>query len=141
MIPGTGKDKTLLKPGAEKLCTYLPAPDLGRTFRQAGKPRRRAVFLLLDALPPDRNGEIMAEGDGACSSRESKYRYRKAERVCPNCGLAAIIRGKDEYERDPKYKGGHLLRKVGRLRGQVCPDTRPSKDRKPAGWQTPIAIG
>ena len=28
---------------------------------------------------------------------ESKYRWRAAGRVCPSCGTAAIIRGKEEY--------------------------------------------
>jgi hypothetical protein len=102
VIPGTGKNKTLLKPGAEKLCTYF---GLRPTFEAVqftedwtgrdhdGEP----FFYYWMRCRLIRNGEIMAEGDGACSSRESKYRYRKAERVCPKCGVSAIIKGKAEY--------------------------------------------
>jgi hypothetical protein len=32
-----------------------------------------------------------------CSTRESRYAKRKAERVCPQCGMPAIIKGKQEY--------------------------------------------
>ena len=44
-----------------------------------------------------RDGEVIAEADGSCNSRESKYRYRWVDRVCPGCGAAAVIRGKAEY--------------------------------------------
>jgi hypothetical protein len=37
------------------------------------------------------------EGVGTCSTLESKYRYRKAERKCPKCGQHTIIKGKAEY--------------------------------------------
>jgi hypothetical protein len=39
----------------------------------------------------------MGEGSGSCNSWESKYRYRKSERVCPQCGKDTIIKGKQEY--------------------------------------------
>ena len=39
----------------------------------------------------------MGEGIGICSSWESKYRWRKSERVCPACGKATIIKGREEY--------------------------------------------
>jgi hypothetical protein len=32
-----------------------------------------------------------------CSTREKKYGKRKQERECPQCGVAAIIKGKAEY--------------------------------------------
>src|SRR5207237_247907 len=40
---------------------------------------------------------LIAEGDGSCNSRESKYRYRQGERKCPSCGQATIIKGREEY--------------------------------------------
>src|SRR5207253_830487 len=44
-----------------------------------------------------RTGERVANGIGSANSRESRYRWRKAERQCPNCGAAAIIKGRAEY--------------------------------------------
>ena len=40
---------------------------------------------------------VVAEGIGSCSSWEKKYRYRNAQRICPACGQATIIKGKAEY--------------------------------------------
>ncbi|HMF56102.1 MAG TPA: hypothetical protein VK619_07060, partial [Pyrinomonadaceae bacterium] len=45
---------------------------------------------------------LIAEADGSCNSRETKYRYREAQRICPECQKPAIIKGKEEYG------GGHL---------------------------------
>jgi hypothetical protein len=73
-IPGTDKP-TLLKPGAEKLCSLFGL-----------RPR----FELIDKIVDFDNGlfyfqyrcilshhdEDMAQGIGSCNSRESKYRYR-----------------------------------------------------------------
>jgi hypothetical protein len=36
----------------------------------------------------------MGSGIGMCSTRESKYAYRKAQRVCPVCGAEAIYKDK-----------------------------------------------
>jgi hypothetical protein len=40
---------------------------------------------------------LVASADGSCNSWEKKYRYRQAERVCPDCKKATIIKGKTEY--------------------------------------------
>jgi hypothetical protein len=40
---------------------------------------------------------LVAEADASCNSRETKYRYREAQRICPVCGQSAIIKGKEEY--------------------------------------------
>lgn len=113
VIPGTGDKPVLLKPGAEKLTTFF---GLAPTFEHmrviedwtgeahGGEP----FFYYLVKCRFIRGGEVVAEGDGSCNSRESKYRYRQGERVCPHCGMAAIIKGKDEYEKNPQYKGGWL---------------------------------
>src|SRR5690606_28426232 len=42
-------------------------------------------------------GALLGSGMGSCSTRESKYCYRKAERLCPSCNKDTIIRGKEEY--------------------------------------------
>src|SRR5215211_2968844 len=74
VIPGTDKP-TLLKPGAEKLCTLF-----GLTCR----------FDLIRSVE---------DWDGSQHEGEAffYYRYREAQRRCPSCGLAAIIKGKEEY--------------------------------------------
>lgn len=100
-IPGTDKP-TLLKPGAEKLVVFFGlAPVFTPTLtvqdwtgaEHGGEP----LFYYRYKCELYRNGSLMATGEGSCSSRESKYRYRKADRVCPNCGQPAIIKGKAEY--------------------------------------------
>lgn len=79
-VPGTDKN-TLLKPGAEKLCTLFGL-----------SPRFTIVEKTEDWTGADHNGEslfyyvyrcslyrgdvLIAEADGSCNSRESKYRYR-----------------------------------------------------------------
>jgi len=100
-VPGTDKP-TLRKPGAEKLTTFFGLA-----------PKFLGVESILDWTGQDHGGEALfhlkyncrlwygdrfvAEGLGSCNSWESKYRYRKSERVCPECGTAAIIKGKAEY--------------------------------------------
>jgi hypothetical protein len=100
-IPGTDKD-TLLKPGAEKLCTLF---GLSANFSlvervedwsgddHSGEP----FFYYLYRCTLHRGERLIATGDGSCNSRESKYRWREAKRTCPYCGAPAIIKGKEEY--------------------------------------------
>lgn len=100
-IPGTDKN-VLLKPGAEKLCTFFGlAPVFVPTAtiqdwggeEHGGEP----LFYYRYKCELYRSGNMIATGEGSCSSRESKYRYRKAERVCPQCGKPAIIKGNVQY--------------------------------------------
>jgi hypothetical protein len=101
MIPGTQKN-TLLKPGAEKLNTLFgltprfieikTVEDWGGTEHN-GEP----FFYYWQKCHLLRDGVVVGEGDGSCNSWEKKYRYRSSERVCPNCGKPAIIKGKAEY--------------------------------------------
>ena len=96
VVPGCGDKPTLLKAGAEKLSlTFRLSPtyvviktDLGNGHREY------EVRCTLTHIP---SGSVFGEGVGTCSSMESKFRYRKAERVCPACGSTAIIKGKAEY--------------------------------------------
>lgn len=100
-IPGT-KKPTLLKPGAEKLCNLfglIPRYDQAGTVEDwdgadhGGEP----FFYYRVKCSLWRGDVLMGEGEGSCNSWESKYRYRKAERACPACGSAAIIKGKAEF--------------------------------------------
>lgn len=97
VIPGTA-NKTLLKPGAEKLTqlfrcvpryTVEEKVDDWATGLHAYRFRCEIVTLA--------DGLTVAEGVGSCSTYESRYRYRTLARTCPRCGKPAIIKGKAEY--------------------------------------------
>jgi predicted RNA-binding Zn-ribbon protein involved in translation (DUF1610 family) len=102
-IPGTGSKPTLLKPGAERLCTVFGmSPEVyeEKTIEDwdgSGEGHGEPLFYYRYKCRLTKNGVLLGEGIGSCNSRESKYRYRAAERKCPKCGSAAIIRGKEEY--------------------------------------------
>src|SRR5262245_39032018 len=95
VIPGTDKP-TLLKPGAEKLTTtFRLAPLLQVETRDLeNRHREYQVRCTLVHIP---TGRVYGEGVGSCSTLEGRYRYRIAERTCPHCGRATIIKGKTEY--------------------------------------------
>ena len=95
--PGS-TEKTLLQPGAEKLAQW-----------RLVRPRYRDEVIVEDwtANPPlfayrftcelvhMMSGMVVGEGQGACSTRESKYRYRDDRRKCPSCGSGdALLRSK-----------------------------------------------
>jgi hypothetical protein len=100
-IPGTPKP-TLLKPGAEKLCTLFGLTSRFQILQSIedwtgeqheGEP----FFYYLYHCQLWRDDLLIAEGDGSCNSFEQKYRYREAQRVCPQCGKPAIVKGRPEY--------------------------------------------
>lgn len=100
-IPGTPKP-TLYQPGADKLNNLfglVPRFIVAEKHedwtgeRHGGEP----FFAYTVTCQLTRSGVLMGEGAGSCNSWESKYRYRKSERVCPSCGKDSIIKGKPEY--------------------------------------------
>lgn len=101
-IPGTSKP-TLLKAGAEKLCSFFGLlPDfvtVERILDFDGSIEGRGEPLIYYRIRCDlyKNGVKVGSGEASCHSRESKYRWRDAAPTCPKCGAAAIRRGKDEY--------------------------------------------
>jgi hypothetical protein len=96
-IPGTPKP-TLYKPGADKLCELYALADSYRIIGQVED---------FGAVPPlfdytiecslHRGDRLVSTGLGSCNSYEGKYRWRDAQRVCPACQKATIIKGKSEY--------------------------------------------
>ncbi len=101
MIPGTDK-LTLLKPGAEKLTTFFGLSTrfqiIERIEDWTGEDHNaEPFFYYLYRCQLYRGDLLVAEADGSCNSREQKYRYREAQRICPECAQAAIIKGKEEY--------------------------------------------
>lgn len=110
-IPGTGEKPTLLQPGAQKLLMVFNLTERvnKETLREYPGFHREYEFIVTVRAP---NGKEW-DGVGTCSTLESKYRYRKAERKCPACGKTTIIMGKKFKETDPepgwlcwKKKGG-----------------------------------
>ncbi len=117
VIPGTGTKPTLLKPGAERLLSayglrselvdeVIPVQDW-TGIDHGGEPffqYRRACYVWHQTGPGEHDRELVAKASGECNSFESKYRYRTADRVCPNCGEAAIkkSRGTDRETGKPR---------------------------------------
>ena len=110
-IPGAGDKATLLKPGAEKLaCSLACRPPssrcavvedwTGKDF--GGEP----FFYYLIKCRLTKNGQIVAEGDGSCNSREIEVPLPECERVCPKCGKPAIRRSKFPPRNDPNATPG-----------------------------------
>lgn len=105
VIPGVNKP-TLLKPGAEILCmTFRLEPDFTLDERHDGDHLEIVAKCILTHAP---SGTRVGSGIGSCSTKESKYAYRKGERLCPECGKATLIKGKPEYEKEARFKGGWL---------------------------------
>ena len=93
-IPGTPKP-TLYKPGAEKLCLLFRLDPQYESFETWDGPHLTVkTRCTLFHIP---SGERRGSGEGSCSTKESKYAYRKADRKCPQCGAEAIIKGNAQY--------------------------------------------
>jgi hypothetical protein len=94
LIPGVNKP-SLLKPGAEILClTFQLDPQFRLDERWDGEHLEVVAHCTLFHAP---SGTRVGSGIGSCSTKESKYGYRKGERLCPNCSKPTIIKGKQEY--------------------------------------------
>lgn len=100
-VPGIAKP-FLFKSGAEKLATlfgYAPqyvTLDKTEDFNSVNGfffYRYRCDLILKTT------GSIMGSGIGSCNSKEDRYRWSQAQRVCPECGKATIIKGKKEFDR------------------------------------------
>lgn len=93
-----GQEKpTLLKPGAEKICTFFGyAPHYTEQSIEdwAGERFGEPLFYYKYTCVLSKNKQEVGEGIGSCNSWESKYRYRIAGRKCPTCQVAALIETK-----------------------------------------------
>ena len=128
-IPGAGDKSALLQPGADKLCnlfgltaqyTFLEKTEDWSGERHTGEP----FFYYQVGTRVFRGEFLLGEGVGSCSSRESRYRWRKAERVCPICGKANIRKSRD---------GGWYCWKKTDGCGSVFPDGDRSIEGQDAG--------
>lgn len=95
IIPGCGDKPALLKSGAEKLIfTFRLVPDPIEEIIELPNEHREYRYKIKLYT---KHGVYLGAGVGSCSTMESKYRYRKAELTCPECGQTAIIKGKEEF--------------------------------------------
>ncbi|WP_204141318.1 hypothetical protein [Halomicronema sp. CCY15110] len=116
-IQGCGDKPILFKPGAEKIATLFGLREsLERleaikdwTGNDFGEPFFNFEYKC---TLKNREGHIVAECVGSCNSWEEKYRYRTAQRVCPQCGAAAIKRSQYE-DRQTGDKGWYCHSKSG----------------------------
>jgi len=102
VIPGTGSKPTLLKPGAEKLCSFFGLePEFNQMVEEMDwsgeKHGGEPFYYIRYSVRLHRGGRTLGVGEGSCNSWESKYRWRQGKRVCPKCGQEAIIAGREEY--------------------------------------------
>lgn len=131
VIPGTGTRATMLLPGAQKITKlakcrphYIVLREVEDWDREPQPLFAYTIQCQLIYLP---TGEIVDEGVGECNSMESKYRWRQRERECPQCGEAAIIKGREQYG------GGWLcFRKKGGC-GAKFGDSDPAIVDQPTG--------
>lgn len=92
IVPGTQKP-TLLKPGAEKLCTafglcpeFEPISQIEDFDKGIFHYRYRCTLYHIEM------GLKIATGIGSCNSKEDKYRWRAEE--CPNCHKQKIFKSR-----------------------------------------------
>ena len=86
--------------GADKLCNLfgivIQYDSLEKSEDWTGESHNGEPFFYYQVRGRAYRGEfLMGEGVGACSSWESKYRYRNAERTCPNCNKPNIRKSKE----------------------------------------------
>lgn len=92
IIPGTDKP-TLYKAGAEKLClTFRLDPQY--EVDQVSDGDHLTVFSKC-TIYHSPSGNRLGSGCGSCSTKESKYAYRKAYKKCPKCSNESIFKSKD----------------------------------------------
>lgn len=97
VIPGTNNKEVLLKPGAERLCSafgFSPEFEVVKAIENWDVLQPLFHYQYRCRLI-NSNGRTVATGIGSCNSMESKYRWRKGERVCPECGNESIRKSKD----------------------------------------------
>lgn len=130
VIPGTTK-KTLLKPGAEKLVSFFGLSpsfeDVQVTEDWTGAAHNgEPFFYYRQRCHLSRDDRRIASADGSCNSWETKYRYRKADRVCPNCDKPAIMRSKFPPKDNPSATPGWYCNAKAGGCGASFPATDPA---------------
>ncbi len=97
VIPGTPKP-TLLKPGAEKLNLLFrldPEYEIQETYEPTQEGPKHYTVVSKCTLFHAPSGRRLGSGYGSCSTKEKKYAYREAKRVCPKCSKTTIFKSKE----------------------------------------------
>ncbi len=134
-LPGTDKP-TLIKPGAEKLCTLFgltPRFDLIDKIEDwTGQNYDGEPFFKYDYRCSLYRGErLVATCDGSANSHESKYRYRQANRKCPQCGKDSILRSKYAPKNDRNAQPGwYCFTKTGGCGAEFSADDKRIVDQQ-----------
>jgi hypothetical protein len=98
-IPGTDK-KTILKPGIEVLCqmfSLIPDSRSEVIYGDGATSPHITVRSRCTVHYKSLDGPVVGIGEAAATSWEKKWRYRSAERTCPKCKKAAIIKGSERW--------------------------------------------
>lgn len=95
-IISEGMKPSLLKAGAEKMNFLFRIRQGVPTIEEEKLPGGHLEVKIITPFM-DSRGKMLGYGYGSCTTMESKYRFRRAERVCPSCGQATIIKGKKEF--------------------------------------------
>jgi len=127
IIPGT-KKKTLLKPGADKLCELYGLSDdyeIVTGYSQENWSLNPPLFdyTIRCILKNKRNGILVATGMGSCNSYEGKYRWRDQNRKCPECGRETVFRSKKRPEDGDREPGWYCWTKKGGCGAQFPADS------------------
>lgn len=124
-IPGAAKP-TLFKPGAEKLAVLFRL-DVQTVTEKIWGPGEHLTVSGMTTVFHAPTCVRLGNGEGMCTTRERNYAKRQANRCCPQCGVDAIIKGKDEYG------GGWVcFTKKGGC-GWKWPDGSPAIEAQPVG--------
>lgn len=94
-LPGCGDKRSLAQAGAQALTSSFQLVPTYPTVRTEYQGEHITVNVLCSLRTL--GGVELSQGVGLCTTLESKYRFRKAARKCPECGKESIIKGRDEY--------------------------------------------
>lgn len=94
LLPGVDKP-TIYKAGAEELLALfsLRAEATVKIEELQNGHRNFIVSQKIFTF----SGAQVGEGIGSCSTMESRFRFRKAQRLCPKCGKPSLTKGKAQY--------------------------------------------
>ena len=96
-VPGIDKP-FLWKAGADNIIAAMRCHSESRQTDGTINPATGFVIYEHEAvIKRNVSGMVIAQGVGCCTNQETKYRWRDAQRLCPECQAPAIIKGKAEY--------------------------------------------
>lgn len=122
-IPGCGDKPSLFQPGADALITGFRLVPKYRIEVNQLSGGHREYEMTCELYTP--NGTLLGEGVGVASTMESKYRYRFAEVLCPECNKPTIRKSRQD-----KGGGWYCWAKIG-----GCGKTFPAGDPEIEGQE------